>query len=38
MFAADIGGSLGLCVGASVITLIEMMDAVAHNVAKVHFT
>ena len=33
--AGDIGGSMGLFVGASVITVFELIDAMLHNFLKV---
>ena len=36
-FTGDIGGSLGLFVGASVISICELLDAFIHNFLKVQF-
>ena len=33
-FSGDIGGSMGLFVGASVITVFELGDAILHNFLK----
>ena len=33
-FTGDIGGSMGLFVGASVITVFELCDAIIHNFLK----
>ncbi|CAH1802002.1 unnamed protein product [Owenia fusiformis] len=35
---SDIGGSLGLFVGASVLTIFELLDVVIHNLLRVHCT
>jgi len=34
MISADIGGTMGLFIGASVITLVEVMDVMFHGIAK----
>ena len=34
ILAGDIGGSMGLFVGASVITVFELCDALLHNFLK----
>ncbi len=36
MFSGDIGGSIGLFVGASVLTAFEIIDVFLHNVLKIH--
>ena len=37
LVTGDIGGSMGLFVGASVITVFELFDAILHNLSKRQF-
>ena len=37
IYPGDIGGSMGLFVGASVITVFELFDAILHNLSKRQF-
>ena len=38
LFAADIGGTMGLLIGASVMTLFEFIDVILQNVFMIYFT
>ena len=38
LISADIGGTMGLFVGASVITLVELADVVIHGMCKVYLS
>ena len=34
VFVGDVGGAMGLCIGASVVTIFEFFDVIIHTMCK----
>ena len=37
LFSGDLGGYLGLLLGASVVTVCEVLDLIIYQIARLHF-